>query len=191
MTPTRVPFAREPSHTHEAKSDLDPTEWKPVLERSTSSLSSDAWTYLSQFHSERLRPTVHRSSSSLPALAGGASHGHGHAHSHSRVPSLTNTPSVASSVSSIASDYLGMYEARPLPPRHNPYFSGTSIAKGVELVVPHIAVNDDLPVDVADSGSIFPASSAVWGDSDGCEKRSAPISMARIGGRSVEACVKN
>lgn len=184
MTPTRVPFATKPSHTHEGKSDLDPTEWKPVLLRSTSSLSSsDAWNYLSQFHGgEPMRSTVHRSSSSLPALAGGANH----------VPSLTHTPSVASSVSSTASDYLGsMYEARPLPPRHNPYFSGTSMTKGVELVVPHIAINDDLgPVDVSDSGSIFPASSAVWGDS--CEKRSAPISMARgIGGRPVETCVKN
>jgi len=186
MTPTRVPFVGKLSHTHDAKSDLDPTEWKPVLLRSTSSLStSDAWNYLSQFHGgEPMQPTVHRSSSSLPALAGGASNGHA---SHSHVPSLTNTPSVASSVSSTASDYLGsMYEARPLPPRHNPYFSGTSVSKGVELVVPHIAINDDLgPVDVADSGSIFPASSAVWEDS--CEKRSAPISMARgIGGRPVE-----
>jgi hypothetical protein len=176
MTPTQIPFGK-PSGTHTAKSDLDPTEWKPVLARSSTSLTSDAWTYLSKFHTEPLRPTVHRSASSLPALAGTSSS------SHSRVPSLTNTPSVASSVSSTASDYLGMYESRPLPPRHNPYFSGTSIAKGVELVVPHIAINDDIAVDLADSGSIFPASSAVWGE--GCEKRSAPISM-QIGGRSVE-----
>lgn len=200
LTPTRVPShsiptMRIPSHVHDAKSDLDPTEWKPVLTRNASSLaSSDAWNYLSQFHrgtGEPMlsRPTVHRSSSSLPALAEGV------AHSHSHVPSLTNTPStVASSFSSTASDYLGsMYEARPLPPRHKPYFSGTSVTKGVELVVPHIAsAPEDLdPIGVSDSGSIFPASSAVWEDSS-YEKRSAPICMARgVGGRPVETCVNN
>ncbi|KAI3226376.1 hypothetical protein DTO012A9_6203 [Penicillium roqueforti] len=193
MTPTRVPSNRIPamrihSHVHDAKSDLDPTEWKPVLERSASSLaSSEAWNYLSQFHGGNepmLRPSVQRSSSSLPALA----------HSHSHVPSLTNTPStVASSYSSTASDYMGsMYEARPLPPRHNPYFSGTSVTKGVELVVPHIvSAHEDVGPILSDSGSILPASSAVWGDIS-YEKRSAPICMARgIGGRPVETCVKN
>lgn len=177
MTPTRVPFGGNSSHTHNAKSDLDPTEWKPVLQRSSSSLaSSEAWNYLSQFHGDSIRPTIHRSSSSLPALAGQTQ---SHRHSHSRVPSLTNTPSVASSFSSTASDYLGsINESRPLPPRHNPYFAGTSMSKGVELVVPHIAVTDDLdPVSLSDSGSIFPASSAVWEDS--CNKRSKPITMNR------------
>ncbi|KAJ5375201.1 hypothetical protein N7517_007207 [Penicillium concentricum] len=198
MTPTRVPSNSIPtmrilSHVHDAKSDLDPTEWKPVLARSASSLaSSDAWNYLSQFHrgtGEPMlsRPAVQRSSSSLPALAGGAG--------YSNVPGLTNTPStVASSFSSTASDYLGsMYESRPLPPRHNPYFSGTSVSKGVELVVPHIvSANEDLgTIGVSDSGSIFPASSAVWEHSS-YEKRSAPICMARgIGGRPAETCVKN
>lgn len=185
MTPTRVPSIGEPNQNHDAKSDLDPTEWKPVISRSSSSLAStEAWHYLSQFHGGSMQSSVHRSSSSLPALAGG------HSQSHSRVPSLTNTPSVASSVSSTASDYMGsMKEARPLPPRHNPYFAGTSMGKGVELVVPHIAVNDDLdPVSFSDSGSIFPASSAVWE----CEGRSAPIAMSRgLGGRSVETCAKN
>ncbi|KXG51042.1 uncharacterized protein PGRI_066140 [Penicillium griseofulvum] len=201
MTPTRVPSnsiptMRIPSHVHDAKSDLDPTEWKPVLGRNASSLaSSDAWNYLSQFHrgsGEPMlsRPAVQRSSSSLPALAGGAANGY----SHSHVPSLTNTPStVASSFSSTASDYLGMYESRPLPPRHNPYFSGTSVSKGVELVVPQIAsAREDLgPIGVSDSGSILPASSAVWADNS-YEKTSAPICMARgIGGRPAETWVKN
>ncbi|CAG8946851.1 unnamed protein product [Penicillium salamii] len=176
MTPTRVPSGST-GLTHDAKSDLDPTEWKPVLQRSSSSLaSSDAWNYLSQFHGS-MRPSIHRSSSSLPALAGNAS-GHSHSSNHSRVPSLTSTPSVASSFSSTASDYLGsIHESRPLPPRHNPYFAGTSMSKGVELVVPHIAVTDDLdPVGLSDSGSIFPASSAVWEDST---ERSKPITMTR------------
>ncbi|KAG0160274.1 hypothetical protein PDIDSM_7801 [Penicillium digitatum] len=198
LTPTRVPShsipaMRIPIHAHDAKSDLDPTEWKPVLVRSASSLaSSDAWNYLSQFHrgtGELMlsRPTVQRSSSSFSALAGGVAPSH--------VPGLTNTPStVASSFSSTASDYLGsMYEARPLPPRHNPYFPGTSVTKGVELVVPHIvSAHEDLgPIGVSDSGSIFPASSAVWEDNS-YEKRSAPICMARgTGGRPVETCMKN
>jgi hypothetical protein len=134
-----------------------------------------------------VRPAVNRSSSSLPALASGASHAHGN------LPALTNTPStVASSYSSTASDYLGMYESsRPLPPRHNPYFA-TSATKGMELVVPHIvSEHEDLDPVVSDSGSIFPASSAVWEDSS-YEKRSAPINMDRgIGGRQVETCVKN
>lgn len=79
-----------------------------------------------------------------------------------------------------------MYESqRPLPPRHNPYFAGTSVSKGVELVVPRIASADfDADaVDVdADAGSIFPASSAVWGEGQvqsAFEKQSAPISMKR------------
>ncbi|CAG8876706.1 unnamed protein product [Penicillium nalgiovense] len=179
MIPTRVPShpipaMRIPSHVHDAKSDLDPTEWKPVLARSGSSLaSSDAWNYLSQFHraSEPMLPRPPQS----------------------RAQSDEHPSTVASSFSSTASDYLGMYEAqRPLPPRHNPYFSSTSVTKGVELVVPHIAsANEDLGPIVSDSGSIFPASSAVWEDSS-CEKRSAPICMARgIGGRPAETCVKN
>jgi hypothetical protein len=75
--------------------------------------------------------------------------------------------------------HMYMYESRPLPPRHNPYFAGASVAKGVELVVPRIASDFDAVDGEADAdtdaGSIFPASSAVWGES----QRSAPISMKR------------
>lgn len=193
MTPTRVPSLpipaiRIPSDVHDAKSDLDPTEWKPVLPgrtaSSTSLASSDAWNYLSKFHGgdETMltrRPASHRSTASLPALVGGASN----------VPALTHTPStVASSVSSTASDYMAMASlsetsvARPLPPRHNPSYC--SSAKGVELVVPHVdSTNEDVAVELADSGSIFPASSAVWEDTSYAEKRTQPITMARtIGG---------
>ncbi|KAJ6004316.1 hypothetical protein N7499_000384 [Penicillium canescens] len=198
MTPTRIPSIRIPTTSHTAKSDLDPTEWKPVLLRSSSSLaSSEAWSYLSQFHGESAsasatgtgianRPANNRSAASLPALVGGAPIVDGHSH----VPSLTDTPStVSSSYSSTASDSLGsmyMYESqRPLPPRHNPYFAGTSVSKGVELVVPRIA-SADFDADAgdvdADAGSIFPASSAVWGEGQvqgAFEKLSAPISMKR------------
>ncbi|KAJ5585442.1 uncharacterized protein N7459_005242 [Penicillium hispanicum] len=197
MTPTRVhthpiPSIRIPSHMHDAKTDLDPTEWKPVPPPSRTSAaslaSSDAWHYLSQFHGgdESLlrRPSsLHRSTASLPALVGGAGA------AHVPMPSLTNTPStVASSFSSTASDYLSsMYEAsaqRPLPPRHNPYFPSCSATKGVELVVPHVASvpdDDDVAVELSDSGSIFPASSAVWEDSPATKAPTAPITMARAG----------
>lgn len=196
MTPTRVPSnpipaIRIPTDTHDAKTDLDPTEWKPVIltGRTSSSLAcSDAWNYLSQFHGGgesmplRRPGSTHRSTASLPALVGGSGHG------HARVPSLTHTPSVASSVSSTASDYLGsLYESashqRPLPPRHNPYFSTSATTKGVELVVPHVASTPDVVVEVSDSGSIFPASSAVWEDNP-CEKGpTVPISLARASSR--------
>lgn len=75
---------------------------------------------------------------------------------------------------------------RPLPPRHNPSSSTSAATKGVELVVPHIAsTTEDVPVEVSDSGSIFPASSAVWEDT--CEKTvTAPINMARMGVRAVQ-----
>ncbi|KAJ5297769.1 hypothetical protein PENANT_c012G09486 [Penicillium antarcticum] len=199
MTPTRIPSIRIPSTSHTAKSDLDPTEWKPVLFRSSSSLaSSEAWSYLSQFHGESgsraagtstpTRPANNRSAASLPALVGGVPpNAHAHAigtGADSHLPSLINTPStVSSSYSSTASDSLGsymhMHESRPLPPRHNPYFAGMGVAKGVELVVPRIASDFDADADAdhvdADSGSIFPASSAVWGKGE----RSAPISMKR------------
>lgn len=197
MTPTRVPTSnpipiiRIPSDVHDAKTDLDPTEWKPVIlpgrtASSTSLASSDAWNYLSRFHGGNetlLSRRSHRSTTSLPGLVGGTSH----------VPSLTHAPSTAaSSVSSTASDYMGslseMTAARPLPPRHNPSFSSSAAAKGVELVVPHIAsTHEDVAVELADSGSIFPASSAVWEDSPCTGKTpTKPIMMARaIGGRSL------
>ncbi|KAJ5894503.1 hypothetical protein N7495_006194 [Penicillium taxi] len=185
MTPTRglghsVPSIRIPGYTHHAKTDLDPTEWKPVIRpglmTSSSVATSDAWNYLSKFHggAESLlhRPTSVRSNS-LPVLAG-----HGDAH----VPSLTHTPgpsTVASSCSSTASDYLGNYEAsfqRPSAPRYNPPFYNAG-AKSVEFVVPHVAepeneVSDDVLFATAD-----------WEDAPSPYK-SAPISMMRPVGRS-------
>lgn len=180
LTPTRsssptssAVLPRIPSDLHDAKSDLDPTEWKPVIQghshhhsvaggarrnpSSTSlSSSSEAWSFLSQFHHNRdessglgygfglRRSTTHRSSA-VSLL------------SSTLAPSLINTPStMASSLSSSNSssadsplDYVGHHDAgantasvkatRPLPPRHNPSYTGVSATKGVELVVPHIA----------------------------------------------------
>ncbi|KAJ5432368.1 uncharacterized protein N7458_011524 [Penicillium daleae] len=158
--PHHHPRHQDTPHPHNAKSDLDPTEWKPVLgARTTSSSSlatSDAWGYLSQFHggsTTLLARRSHRSTLSLSTLDVGAT------------PSLTHAPSVASSLSSTASDE-GIHEAmhRPLPPRHNPFFSLSHAAeKGVALVVPHVEAVAVRDVE-SDSGSIFPASSAVWED---------------------------
>ncbi|KAL2819903.1 life-span regulatory factor-domain-containing protein [Aspergillus cavernicola] len=185
LTPTKAPVTasqpiRIPSHMHDAKTDLDPTEWKPVIAtdaRSASVMASDAWKYLSQFHGDdsvlpiRRARIDHHSSTSLSTL-----------------PSLSHTPSTASSVSSIASDYMGPHESvyRPLLPRHKPSFSGSNIlAKGMDLVVPHIAVTPDSPVDVSNSGSIFPASSGLWDEKtveastaivDMCSAHAVPVS---------------
>ncbi|KAJ5721086.1 uncharacterized protein N7483_009020 [Penicillium malachiteum] len=192
LTPTRpVPAIRIPTDIHCAKSDLDPTEWKPVIlsRTSISLVSSDAWNYLSGFHGGNetlLARRSARSTASLPAMMGAApavehvhAHEHEHeheheVHGHGRIPSLTHTPSVSSSFSSTASDELSMYAAkRPLPPRHNPFqHSGT--AKGVELVMP-MAESHDLPVEVVDSD--------VWEDAP--VSKTAPISMVRAAGPRV------
>ncbi|RHZ56522.1 uncharacterized protein CDV56_107509 [Aspergillus thermomutatus] len=177
MIPTKVPVKsspaiRIPTDFHDSKVDQDPSEWKPVIPAahgSTGSLaSSEAWHYLAQFHGgepsfpRRRHGAGHRSSASLSTLMSATA----------PVPSLTHTPSTtASSFSSTASDYISyMHDSshRPLPPRHNPYFSSISgVTKGVELVVPHVetpSVHANA-VDMSDSGSIFPASSSLWNES--------------------------
>lgn len=180
MTPTVIssstplPTIRIPPIAHDGKSDLDPTEWKPVIGASTTSSGSstcslaisDAWSYLSQFHGGSTTLPIrrsHRSTTSLSTLDAAPT------------PSLTHAHSVASSVSSTASDeHLPEHMHRPLPPRHNPFFALSHAAKkGVALVVPHVervAVRDV----ESDSGSIFPASSAVWED-EGASKETAQI----------------
>ncbi|KAL4998143.1 life-span regulatory factor-domain-containing protein [Aspergillus recurvatus] len=163
LTPTKPPVMasqpiRIPTDMHEAKTDIDPTEWKPVIptnDRSSSIMASDAWKYLSKFHGDESMLLMRRSKGRNTSST-----------SLSTLPSLSDTPSTPSSVSSLASDYMShMYESahRPLPPRHKPCFSGSgSVAKGVGLVVPHIAVTPDSRLDTANSGSIFPAGSGLW-----------------------------
>ncbi|KAL4778994.1 hypothetical protein BJX76DRAFT_342064 [Aspergillus varians] len=163
MTPTKAPTTasqpiRIPTDAHDSKTDLDPTEWKPVIStdtRSPSLMITDAWKYLSQFHGDESVLPIRRARGHNQSSA-----------SLSTLPSLSHTPSTPSSVSSSASDYMShMHESthRPLPPRHNPCFSGSgSVTKGVDLVVPHIAVTPDSPMDTSHSGSIFPASSGLW-----------------------------
>ncbi|KAE8405100.1 hypothetical protein BDV37DRAFT_97038 [Aspergillus pseudonomiae] len=172
MTPTKAPITstqatRILGEFHDSTTDQDPSEWKPVIPMGTngsaSLASSEAWQYLSRFHSGSApvpmrRPRVeHRSSASLFTLLG----------STGAPPSLTHSPSTAaSSFSSNASEsYLNEPAHRPLPPRHKSNFSGSANGtKGVELVVPHMEVRvGDSTVDMT-RGSIFPASSGLWGD---------------------------
>lgn len=178
MTPTKAPAGttpsiRIPAELHDAKADLDPTEWKPILPRrhdsSTSLASSEAWQYLSQFHGSSgevmlpsRRPSAgYRSSTSLSTMMSGGG-----------VPSLTHTPSTVASSFNSNSDYVSYmheYATRPLPPRHNPSFSTSSgVTKGLELVMPHISAPaaDDVTITIADSESVFPARGSVWGKSD-------------------------
>ncbi|PYH29503.1 uncharacterized protein BO87DRAFT_180396 [Aspergillus neoniger CBS 115656] len=172
MTPTkgaaRSSISRIPSEWNDAKTDQDPSEWKPVIPMgsgASSLASSEAWNYLSQFHRDDTMMPVrrprfdHRSSTSLSALWSATG----------SVPPLMHTPSTAaSSVSSNGSDYMSyMHDSayRPLPPRHKPQMSGCpSASKGLDLVVPHVHVSvEDAPaINISNDGSIFPASSALW-----------------------------
>lgn len=160
-----VPSIRIPPEFHDAKTDLDPTEWKPKISTSPSRISSslassEAWRYLSQFHGgdEAMFPARragagHRSTSSLSTLTS----------TNGTVPGLIHTPStVASSFSSTASDDVGNADSvhRPLPPRHNPFYSGGANAtKGLDLVVPHVETPSESGVVV----SVAP-SRAQWED---------------------------
>ncbi|PWY92901.1 hypothetical protein BO70DRAFT_392274 [Aspergillus heteromorphus CBS 117.55] len=173
-TPTKAPSrysvsARITGEWNDAKTDQDPSEWKPVIPMGSGVsplASSEAWNYLSQFHSDESvvpmrRPRLDHRSSSLTTLLSAPG----------PIPSLMHTPSTAaSSFSSNGSDCMSyMHDAayRPLPPRHNPYFPSCSTAtKGVDLVVPHVHIptEDATPVDMSNEDSIFPASSALWDD---------------------------
>lgn len=148
--------------------------------------SSDAWLYLSQFHDETMFPSSRRpGSASASAKRGSTSTASLSAYSApGTLPALVSTPStMASSFSSTASDASAAAAAaaattttaataattsggmaagqnRPLPPRHK------RTSKSVELVVPHVNVNApvvDVTAPESDRGSIFPASSSLWG----------------------------
>jgi len=98
---------------HDAKTDIDPTEWKPKLEQ-----SSEAFDYLSQFHrSPTQRPALqHRSTTSTGT----------------DTPSLSYTPTTTAS--SMSTDAPYSFFSRPLPPRQ---MSFTSSPKSIDLVTPH------------------------------------------------------
>ncbi|EXJ90927.1 hypothetical protein A1O1_04033 [Capronia coronata CBS 617.96] len=141
-----TPALRIPADIHDAKSDLDPTEWKPKLQRRT---NSEAFQYLSRFNltmngsgsvftseteshhtvqprkPERPANVRHKSTASMSMSTSGMT-----------TPSLGNTPTTtASSFDSFYYDF----NLRPLPPRQNPLYStNAGTYKGIDLVTPHI-----------------------------------------------------
>jgi ECL1/2/3 zinc binding proteins len=123
------PAIRIPADNHNAKSDLDPTEWKPKGKRD--GRNSEAFRYLSQFHraststldeNEKIaRPYMHRSHASMTSMV--------------TTPSLASTPTTATSSLSIDYDF----NIRALPPRHNPMYSASAgTTKNIDLVTPHM-----------------------------------------------------
>jgi ECL1/2/3 zinc binding proteins len=77
--------------------------------------------------------THHRSTPSITSLNG----------TGTNTPSLAQTPTTASSSLSTSAEHTTPgydFNTRPLPPRHDPsYSSSAGAAKGIELVMPHVA----------------------------------------------------
>ena len=142
------PSIRMPTDVHNAKSDLDPTEWKPKGRRDLR--NSEAHRYLLSFHrmstnnddnekTDTARPPMHRSHTSMT--------------SRMSTPSLASTPTTATS--SLSMDYD--FTTRALPLRHNPLYSASAgMTKDIGLVTPHI-----LPPGVA-GGPISVECSGIW-----------------------------
>ncbi|OXV06497.1 hypothetical protein Egran_05736 [Elaphomyces granulatus] len=180
MTPTGAsprptPTIRIPADLHDAKSDLDPTEWKPIIPTcngsSASLASSEAWTYLSNFHGgdeAMLASRRGRGHRSLWALS----------NAHGAIPSLSHTPtSVASSFNSNSDGFMYDFANRPLPPRHNPSFTTSTVtSKGVELVMPHAQLPSLDVTAVIESRTESQDGGSLWGTSD--VKSPTPVSFS-------------
>lgn len=170
-TPTGIsymdyPSTRFPADVHHAKSDLDPTEWKPKGTRNLR--NSEAHRYLSQFHRasmsisdenekiETTRPPMHRSHTSMT--------------SRMSTPSLASTPTTATS--SLSMDYD--FSTRALPPRHNPMYSASAgMTKDIGLVTPHIVPGVGVgPISVDCSWEKKPVVKRVGGEKDGLLSKS-------------------
>ncbi|KAL9586909.1 MAG: hypothetical protein Q9212_000581 [Teloschistes hypoglaucus] len=125
-TPRPAPSARIPPVTHDGKSDLDPTEWKPKLAHRP---TSDASKYLSQFH--RTPPTYGSPRRQSPSRPAAPVHAQTMSSLSMTAPSLSATPSVSSSSSGDESVEGTPYDFanRSLP--HRP----TTI-KSVDLITP-------------------------------------------------------
>lgn len=111
---SRPLLGRIPSDLHDSKSDLDPTEWKPIISggrlgrngSSTSLASSDAWAYLSQFHYHRDDARISSSTPSLHAMPfrrAPTTRNSTTSLSTMGTPSLVNTPSTTTASSSVTS----------------------------------------------------------------------------------------
>ena len=154
MDPSRTYFDEAsrhviPADSHDAKADLDPTEWKPAIAggfapraagagagarraRMSPLASSEAWRYLTQFYGDEYPIMSHRMGDDASS---GSSSICSESASVSSLPALTAAPSVGSSLSSsLLSDQVAT-EVPPLPPRHKPIYPASS-SKGLVLVVP-------------------------------------------------------
>ena len=169
-------FEQIPPTLHNAKSDLDPTEWKPAEPKPqlTSHPSSEAFQYLSQFHrttqtlSQLRRPIIQcRSTTSALIMAHTA-------------PSLSHTPttSMTSSVGSIAGTPYE-YGAEDMPPK---IMSTSSSTKSVDYVH-QVADTANVLTPIAKSNA--PAPSAVSSPILGTmsyEKKWIPDTMDQVSG---------
>ncbi|KAL2414913.1 hypothetical protein ABEF95_001289 [Exophiala dermatitidis] len=150
---SHIPSLRIPADQHDAKSDLDPTEWKPKLQRPSHTRQSEAFRYLSRFHQTMLNNDNTNNSwtsTSVPDAslrpAAAPRHKSTMSLSTSTTPSLGNTPTTTTTSTSTSFDSVYNYDydfkVRPLPPRQNPMAStspGTYRGIGIDLVTPHIA----------------------------------------------------
>ena len=158
ILPPRIPTgastsSRSSRHSdHNSKTDLDPTEWKPKLDRQARNpTNSEAFLYLSRFHQSNpsLRshasPHMPRSQSTTNM---GAEEGQGmrtvsSTSLNTLAPSLSRTPTTgASSLSgsvelTIHPAVSYDFNTRPLPSRRDPNLSSTGRGSGVDLVVPY------------------------------------------------------
>ena len=133
--PSSVPTlsSRIPADLHNAKSDLDPTEWKPKLHRRG---ESEAWRYLSQFHQST--STVGSDGQDGKAQRPLNSRGSTTSFVSSTTASLSLTPTTAPSRLSTSAEYD--FNTRPLQSRHNPMYSTSAgKTKGIDLVMPFVA----------------------------------------------------
>ena len=160
VVPRRQPTARPaslriPPQLHAAKSDLDPTEWKPKLDHRP---ASDAFKYLSQFH---------RSTSSLtaPGRSTLGSRGIHPMQMANTAPSLSHTPttSTASSEGSMAGtpyEFVG----GPLAARHDAAVPFAAAAtKCIDLVLPVVSTCNGTSVP-SSSTTIKPKTSTTVSD---------------------------
>ncbi len=87
------------------------------------------------------RPSLNRGHHSTTSIAS--------LNSSTHTPSLAQTPTTASSSLSTSADYNKPtydFNTRPLPPRHDPsYSSSAGAAKGIDLVMPHVAQSVAVP----------------------------------------------
>lgn len=119
-----------PPVLHNAKSDLDPTEWKPNLKHRVVSDGSEAFHFLSKFH----RSTSGLISTRRPALQTKRT-----VSVVTTAPSLSHTPTTSITTSSEGSPVGTPYEfVRPglSSKQETEMYAGSASAKSVDLITP-------------------------------------------------------